>query len=372
MEATKEKGFTVNEPEEIAKQIGYEDKIFSTDDLINHVNSQDGLELYEHLRITDTTPVPDLIPFFSINDQMIGANGDLIILSGDSKGGKTGVIEHLICGSISVDGDILDTIENAYIRPNPDKRAVIHIDTEQSRTKQKQKQKAIIRRGKFNPFPKNYLAFNFVALDLQEMIPTLKGIIRAAKKEFGGIHSAFIDGVADFMSDVNDQRESDATIKVFHQIALENDCPVYLIIHTNPNSSKQRGHAGSQLQRKGSSVLVIKKDGEFSYLEPQYLRHTANHLVPSIKFTYDQTKGYHVSCGTKSDEKEDRSRIRFLNEIVDSVFAPPTSLEYSDAIKGIQAATGKSERTAKDYFKDIKEVYKLIVKGADQRWRKAV
>jgi hypothetical protein len=125
------------------------------------------------------------------------------------------------------------------------------------------------------------------------------------------------------------------------------------------------------LQRKSASVLSVKVENDITYLEPKLLRYAGRNKVPTLMFVYDVEKGYHVSAGAATNEKEDRSRARQLKSIVDDVFAPPIALEYNVAISKIMKHTDKGERTAKQYFKELK-AHELITQGSDKNWRAAI
>ncbi len=150
-------------------------------------------------------------------------------------------------------------------------------------------------------------------------------------------------------------------------MAIEHDCPLITIIHTNPFSDKERGHLGSQLQRKAESVIGIKSEGDISFIEPKYLRNAGKGSIAQIQFTYDKVKGYHVSSGERIDDKAG-DRLNNLKKIVEAVFGGQKSYLYGEAIEKIMKHTTRKERSAKEIFKELK-AHSMIVQGEDKRYR---
>lgn len=71
----------------------------------------------------------------------------------------------------------------------------------------------------------------------------------------------FIDGLVDCLIDFNDQKESKRVITELSRIALESNCAIMCVLHTNPNDdSKMRGHAGTFLAQKASDVILCLKE----------------------------------------------------------------------------------------------------------------
>ena len=115
----------------------------------------------------------------------------------------------------------------------------------------------------------------------------------ALHETHGGIHFALIDGIADFISSVNDEEQSNAIVKQLEHLATVYNTLIIVVIHRNPNDNKVRGHLGSQLIRKSESVLAIKKDGDSSYIDPEYLRTAANGDIPKYLFKYNKEMYMH-------------------------------------------------------------------------------
>ncbi len=327
---------------------------------------------FDHLRITHSTYIPPPIPIITIAGETISTAANITTVSGGSKAGKSALTGIIIAAAIRTDG-CTDGLEGLQVLPNTNMQAVIHIDTEQARHKQQKNLRTILKRCGLTETPDYFLSYNIRKVEVNETLPKTKDICEAAFQEFGGIHLIVIDGIADYINDPNDTEESFAIVKSFMDIAEAYDTTVLTVIHTNPQGGKERGNLGSQLQRKSEGIITIQKDGEVSYITTKFLRGASGSNIPEIQYTYDRDKGYHVGCGHRVAPKKDKGAKKGLEMITDEcnkVFNGLNAYKYEDAIDQIIIQSGKQERTAKTYFKEMNRL-KLIVKGEDDRWRQS-
>lgn len=333
------------------------------------LSTPSALSKYDYLRITDKSKVSDPIPVVKIAGETISTRGNITVGSGESKGGKSALFSIIIAGAASATGEI-DGLEGLEVTPNVERKAVIHFDTEQAKHKHKRNLLSIQKRAGLTELPDFLLSYNIRQLEINSYKETAQEICEGANEKFNGIHSIFIDGGADFVHDVNDPIESNAIVKFFEELAIQFDCPVFIIIHTNPGSNKERGHLGSQLQRKAESVINIKSEGDISFIEPKFLREAGKGNIPHLQFTYDREKGYHVSAGVKKPDEAQKQEQRkaFLISLANKVFGGQKSFKYGEAIKVMKEESGKSEAPVKGFIRDMKELG-LIEKGSDEYYR---
>ncbi|MBW6491305.1 MAG: hypothetical protein K0B15_08965 [Lentimicrobium sp.] len=332
----------------------------------------DELSKYEYLRITDTTDIPEPEPILKINGEIIAAAEDIFTISGASKSGKSAFVSMLIGASISDTGQIADGLEGVEVLYNADKKAVIHFDTEQARHKHQRNVKTILKRADFISCPVYYLSYNIRQLEIDKYADITTGICQAASTKFNGIHSIWIDGGADYIADVNDPERSNAAVKYFYDLSSQYHTAVFIIVHTNPGSDKERGHFGSQCQRKSGGIIMVKSEGDTSFIEPKILRYAGKGDIPKLTFIFDKNKGYHVGAGIKNEESAEAAKLqkRLVKawEVCQQVFSGQRSYKYGKAVDQIMRVTGKSIIPAKAIFTDMK-VHEMILQGADENWR---
>jgi hypothetical protein len=207
-------------------------------------------------------------------------------------------------------------------------------------------------------------------LEISEYTKVTSEICEAAHKAFKGIHLIVIDGIADYIKDVNDPEQSNAIIKYFESLAMKYGTPIIAIVHTNPGTDKERGHLGSQIQRKCESLLMIKQEGDISFIVPKHLRSAGKGKIQQIQFMYDEEKGYHVGCGVHVGEETNKEaeKIELTARIAREVFADQAALKDGKAVERVMRVAGKRETIAKGYL-TIMRAHEMIVQGDDKLWR---
>ena len=323
----------------------------------------------EDYRITDSTYIPIPAPTITIAGETITTSEALTVISGASKSGKSALLSILIAGSIVQDG-YYDGIDDIYVKPNSEGKAVIHIDTEQARHTHQTKLKTILKRSNMTTCPDFFMSYNIGQLPIEHYSTLTNDICDLAFQKFNGIHSIWIDGGADYIVDVNDAIKANEAVKFFEDISIMYHCPIITVLHTNPGGDKERGHYGSQCQRKAEAVLTIKNEGDdISFIEAKFLRNAGIKAIPKIQFQYDKVKGYHVGIGAKTPIDRSKKKELEIQDLCNNVFSGQRSLHYDEAIEAIMGSELKGKRTAVDRFKIIKAAG-LITQGADKRWRK--
>lgn len=229
------------------------------------------LQAFDLLRITDTTDIPPPIPVVTINGEIICTECNMTTISGSSKSGKSAFTGIIMAGAVSTNG-IIDGLEGLEVIPNSNRKAVIHFDTEQARHKHQYNLKTILRRSNLQTCPDYFLSYNIRELAIETYQKTTTDICDAANETFKGVHLIVIDGIADYITDVNDTLTANAIVKFFEGLAIKFSCPIITVMHTNPNSDKERGHLGSQCQRKSESLLSIQTKDGISFMEAKMLR----------------------------------------------------------------------------------------------------
>jgi hypothetical protein len=276
-------------------------------------------------------------------------------LSGQAKSGKSAFTQPLIAGAIS--SKCIDQLDGVEVVPSTGK-AVVLFDTEQSKPKHKKSHQAILKRAGLSSSPDYFKSYNFLELaksiDRQQ---ALVNICELLNESFGGIHLLVIDGIADFIDDPQDAKESTAIVSLVHSLATKYMCTVILIIHLNPSPaglpSKERGHLGSQLQRKSESTLKITSDGDVSTLEPGLLRMAGKGKIPLIQFSYDPSRGYHVFVGHKEKEKAKSVNVAKFEEWAKQVIPNALPVSHKELAKRLEDISDRGYDSAKGYIRNM-------------------
>ena len=323
---------------------------------------------FDFCRVTKERNIFQPEPTITIAGAAVAAPENITGISAAAKAGKTAIKCVMISGSISKDGEI-DGFLDLKVLPNPEGKAVIDFDTEQSEADQQQNLITVLRRAHFNLTPDYYRSYNIRQLGMGDYQVYTENICRLCNETFGGVHSIFIDGGADYIASVNDEAAAYNIVQFFTHLSIKYKCPVIVIVHQNPGSDKERGHFGSEIQRKCYGLLSITKEGDVSTLQPKIMRKAGNDDIPLINYRYCKEKGYHIEVETMNNDmaKDVKNRER-IKEAATQVFAPPAALKHKDAVAKIMDITNKGLSTAKTMLGNM-EGFGYVAKGNDDYYR---
>lgn len=324
---------------------------------------------FEQFRITKEKIIPHPAPTITIDGAAIAAPHNLTGISAQMKAGKSAINGVLIAGTLTESGtpDGFNTV----VCEQANGKAVIYLDTEQSEADQQDNLNVILNRAGLDATPENLLSYNIRQLSMKDYREFTDNICTLCAEKFGDIHLINIDGGADFILSVNDEEQANEILEYFTHLSIRFNCPVIIIVHLNPNSDKERGHFGSQLQRKCYGLLTIEraKGSDTSTLIPKAFRKAGNADVQPIHFAYDKEKHYHVQVDAPDSETEKAvANVIKHKTIAKEVFPAQTSYSYTDAVKAIMKHTNRKDRTAKEMIKDMAG-WEFIIKGDDGNYR---
>ena len=112
-------------------------------------------------------------------------------------------------------------------------------------------------------YPENYMPIALRGKNPNEICGYLEWLFMESEyRNKLGIVS--IDGFVDCMNDFNSQTESKEFITKLMDWSKVSMSHITGILHVNPGSEKARGHAGTIIQQKCETVVLIKDGGEYS------------------------------------------------------------------------------------------------------------
>lgn len=232
----------------------------------------------------------------------IATPGNLVTLISRAKTGKTATIGAAVAAIIAAHHDRPDMDTFGFTAPHT-KEAVILIDTEQSPYDAFECHRRALSRAGEQADPDWLCHYALVGESAEQLGKDLLAIIAEAKAAHGGIFTIILDGVADFVQSVNDEAECNNFISWLRSVAVDNDCPIMCVIHSNEAvkaGDDGRGHLGKQLTRKAESNLLLKKVGEVTTITSEKQRKAPITESDGVAFRWDNILGRHVSCPATS------------------------------------------------------------------------
>lgn len=306
----------------------------------------------ESTRFHPDNPPPEEPWAFKLAGVEVAHCGNIITIAAAVKSGKSSVISAMMASMMSSIGQDYLGFEGS----NLGGKAVLHYDTEQSRGDHYNMMMRALRRADLQAPPSWFSSYSLTLLDPAERRAAISAMARKAAAN-SGLHSLFIDGVADLVFDVNDLKEACSLVTELHQLATKTSCVIVTALHHNPGGEKTRGHLGSQIERKSESVLVLRKDGETTSIscKPARRQEISGNKAPC--FAWNSEAAMHLLTQSKAATADDRKRIE-LGTLADEVFSDKPYLKYGELKNTIMTARDCCENTAS---KRITEMMKLGV-----------
>jgi len=223
--------------------------------------------------------------------------GNLTTLISKAKTGKTATIGGVVAAIISAhyDRSGLDTF--GFTAPHT-KEGVVLIDTEQSPFDAYTCHQRAFARANQDSDVDWMMHYALVGMGAKQLRLTLPKILAKAKSDHGAVFTAILDGVADFVLSVNDEAECNEFITWLRALAVEYNCPIICVIHSNEaqkSGDDGRGHLGKQLTRKAESNLLLKKTGDVTVITSEKQRKAPITDKDGIAFRWSDEVGMHVS-----------------------------------------------------------------------------
>lgn len=206
----------------------------------------------EKYRITPQMELPPLEPLFRIYDVPCFYRGELAVIAGKAKSGKTFFTSVLM--ACCVRSGILG-IERVQEQP----LHMLWFDTEQSKqsTQEILRNRIIPLMGGEEEFPSPLLdVFNVRAVHWDQRMEQLRQGIQSYHPDL-----VVVDGIRDLIDDINNGVLAQAVIGELMSIATEEKCSILCVIHQNKAGEDRnlRGWIGTELTNKAFEIWNCEK-----------------------------------------------------------------------------------------------------------------
>jgi len=304
-------------------------------------------------RTFDTSnPPDDPPPMVKLGSHGIFSAGNLSALIGDRKNGKSSAEGAVIAAIIAPpysQGDFL-----GFTAENPEGKAVVHFDTEQSPADHHNLILRALHRAGIQEPPAWFSSYSLTGLSLAERTRFIDHVCDREAIKHGGLQMVLIDGIADLCANPNDDIESFNLVEKWQNFSVNHHCVVLTVIHLNPGTIKSRGHLGSQLERKAETPLMIKKDAKG--ISTMYATHARKAHIPenegfSFQFCDESKMHVSVSQGDRNQARDEVKRNKAADE-ANKIMAGREPMSYTELCTEIEIVVGVGNRTAKNRIRD--------------------
>ena len=300
------------------------------------------IKLLAQRRFNGDDEPPPLRPIYKLAGQVVATPGNLATITAAVKTGKSAVVSAMLAAVMGSPGkDYL-----GFESENKQGCALLHFDTEQSPDDHWRLVKRAMKRAGLEKQPPWLYSYSLAGFDYKTAWECVWTAAHIAARECGGVHSILIDGVADLVANVNDPEESNWFVSRLHDIAIEQNCSVVVVIHFNPRSDKTRGHLGSQLERKAETNLRLDKDDNgVTVIWSDKQRRAPIPKTQGPRFEWSDEQGMHISTTTLQRLKEQHEREE-LEELAADIMAGGKLRNRADLEAAVMARLTVSEKTA--------------------------
>ena len=293
------------------------------------------------------SPPEKPLPVLMVRDRIIATAGNLSNIQALPKEGKSSVVGAIIAAILNGNRQGPDTL--GFSAENPEGKALIHIDTEQSVFDHDQLIRRAMKRAWVDEPPPWLMSYCLTDLSIPERRQALRDAFDKAERDHGGVFVVLIDGIADLCISPNDDAESFALVGSLHADAMHHSCSILTVLHQNPGSenAKTRGHLGSQLERKAETNLRLAKDASgITSIWSERARHCHLPKEDAVCFRWSDDAGMHVSCGTAGEIRASAKGAKALSE-AEACFGASVALTYTELVEAIEQGLAVANRTAK-------------------------
>lgn len=262
--------------------------------------------------------VDEPVPILSIQGEKILTLGNISVVAGKAKSGKSALCQSIISGAITRSNASKNCL-GVEVIPAPKGKAVLHFDTEQSSFDYTRKLRNSIYDAGYSDNVEGFESFHLLEFSPWERLRYILHMIDYYSIKYHGVYLVVLDGVADLVKSVNDEESANKVVDDLHQVATELNCGILVVLHLNPDGGKTRGHLGSQLDRKAETVLLVEKEDENTcVINPKYCRNAsfANIPMPQYQWSHDLKK--FVFLGEKSPESRLDKRMAECEDVLDT------------------------------------------------------
>ena len=188
-----------------------------------------------------------------VDDSTIGTLGNFSASIGKAKSKKTFNVSAIAAAALK-NATVLH-----YRACFPErKRKILYVDTEQGKNHCQIVLNRILRLA---GLPKDCDADNLTMLALRKYSPEVRlAITEEAIGMIPDLGLVIIDGIRDFIHDINSPGESTDVISKFMQWTDDRQIHIHTVLHQNKNDEHARGHVGTELNNKAETVMQIEPD----------------------------------------------------------------------------------------------------------------
>ena len=320
------------------------------------------LEKYNRFRIKSDTEVPVEECVFIVGGVGCMPLGDLSAVKAEPKNGKTTALKKIVATALKGDlGQLSSDLKNAL---------VMWADTEQQIADAKRIIEDIKKMTglSYKYLDNHLLVFSLRKTECKLMLEELKAGIKANQPDV-----VVIDGIAEFVDSVNDEKEAKDLIHQLMVCSEEYHCAIICVLHENRAGNRDmKGHLGAQLAQKVAVVLGCKKTGDVIKVGCTDSRHQSTpewsirfdeqgNIVDAEEYTSPMKNNSRPSNRPNKKQLADaQKRMERIEFCKNAIQQNDGSIAKKDLSELLQKEKGMSRPNASNFLTELINVDKVL------------
>lgn len=246
------------------------------------------------------------------------------------------------------------------------KHTVVYVDTERNLSEQLPfALQSIQKKAGYNKedHPVNFEYISLLQINRSERFAALNEYLEYIKRHISGPLFIVLDVSTDCIEDFNRTDKSMELIDLMNMAINQHNVIFLCLIHENPKSDKARGHFGTELMNKASTIIQVgfekdanNNDTEFIWIKYLKCRSTARHQPFHVRYC-DQAKGLVLAEASEiADLTKSRKQKAGVNDIIEHLeiyLGDGSAMTRKDLIHKLKEDFEASQRTIEDRLKEI-------------------
>lgn len=243
---------------------------------------------------------------------------------------------------------------------------IVYVDTERNLSEQfpYSLQSIQVKAGyERSDHPTNFEYISLLQINRKERFSALNDYLTYIKQTTSNPLFIVLDVSTDCIEDFNKTDKSMELIDLMNMAINEHNVIFLCLIHENPKSDKARGHFGTELMNKASTVMQVgfEKDAhqnDTNIIRVKYLkcRSTARHTPFYVKYSND-AKGLIIADANEvssvANSRKHKASTEDMIEFIEMYLKDGSEMTRTDFLEKLCKDFDVSQRTIEDRLKEI-------------------
>lgn len=322
------------------------------------------LEIEEYLKRLKKQPVVFSPPLITRSSLPVIFRHTINVIQGQTGVHKSRFGSHLASLLLRNEGDNLNLLDFECMAIG--QNMVTYIDTERNLSEQFPRFIQEIQENAGHEVKEDPVLFRYTSLlevPRAERFTALNEYLYSLRKSTIEHMVIFLDVLTDCVEDFNRADKSLELIDFLNRMINEHKCTFICIIHENPGQGKARGHLGTELGNKASTIIQIAfekgPDAEDSeILKVKFLKCRSSAKLPSFYAYYSKEENRLMIADERNIKSLQNSRQTMalesdVIEALEELFQTETALTAAGLTSDLKAEFGASEKTIQRRLSEI-------------------